>query len=196
MDALGPFSLVAKRESHSDWAEICSVADGDDAYAMAQGLRGAGTYHTIERKRPSADQTFLPPPPFQFGMCSSFGAGHVRTSAATALRTNEPRAPSSKDVDDTDRASACVSAPAQIMNDEETFQNFWLSIDPHKNEEKQEMLLGYLAAGIKQHTRDEVLLLRAYLVWQFPPSSVLDVMLEVMDGHLAMRQLIRPEPPS
>ena len=82
----------------------------------------------------------------------------------------------------------------QHRSDEETFQNFWLSIDPFKDEEKQEMLLGYLAAGIKQHTRDEVLLLRAYLIRQFPPSPVLELMLQVLDGHLEMRQLLHCEP--
>jgi hypothetical protein len=72
---------------------------------------------------------------------------------------------------------------------EDDFEDLVVRIEPLSPNEQREILLGYFNGILGGMGSSEVQALRAHFLAIFPPSSVQDTMIEVLDGHLAWREL-------
>ncbi len=73
------------------------------------------------------------------------------------------------------------------------FDEFLRKIEPMTALEQREMLLRYFTVLIGAMDLDSVVELRVHLLNRFPPSQEQDTIIEVIDGHIALRQMSASE---
>lgn len=69
------------------------------------------------------------------------------------------------------------------------FEDLVIRIEPLSPNEQREILLGYFNGILNGMVTSEVRRLRAHYLAVFPPCPVQDMMIEVLDGHLALREM-------
>lgn len=74
---------------------------------------------------------------------------------------------------------------------EDEFDDFLGRIEPMTPQEQQEELLRYFVALIDGMPAQEVAALRAHFLRRFPAGKEQDTFTQVIDGHLALREIAR-----
>ncbi len=77
----------------------------------------------------------------------------------------------------------------RVMRADGQFDEFLRNIEPMTPLEQREMLLRYFTVLIGAMDFDSVVALRTRLLNRFPPSQEQDTIIEVIDGHIALRQI-------
>lgn len=79
------------------------------------------------------------------------------------------------------------------MKSLEDFEAFKQQIGKLPIDEQREHLLQYFSSMIAEMPLTQVPALREHLLGTFPPCSVQDLMIEVLDGNLALNEINRHE---
>jgi hypothetical protein len=74
------------------------------------------------------------------------------------------------------------------------FEDLVNRIEPLSPNEQREILLGYFNGILNGMQASEVRALRAHYLTVFPPCPVQDMMIEILDGHHALREIHLGEP--